>query len=122
VQPVVEAMLPKMVAQEAYRDALRTIMETSTPDGVIAALHAMASRPDSADVLRQTQVPAFVICGDRDEITPMRDAERMVSLLPHAELAPIARAAHMAHFEAAGQVNDLIAAFLGRALRNQPMA
>jgi pimeloyl-ACP methyl ester carboxylesterase len=40
----------------------------------------------------------------------------MVSLLPHAELAPIARAAHLANFEASEQVNNLVAAFLGRAL------
>ena len=114
---VIESMLPKMVAQDSYRDAVRKIMETASPQGVIGALKAMASRPDSAGTLRKTTVPAFVICGDRDEITPMRDAERMVSLLPNAELAPIARAAHMANFEAHEQVNDLIAAFLGRALR-----
>lgn len=114
---VIDAMLPKMVAQDAYRDDVRRIMETASPQGVIAALKAMAARPDSAETLRNATMPAFVICGDRDEITPMRDAERMVSLLPHAELAPIARAAHMANFESSEQVNNLIAAFLGRALR-----
>ncbi|HJW92094.1 MAG TPA: alpha/beta hydrolase [Thermoanaerobaculia bacterium] len=114
---VVEAMLPKMVAQDGFRDAVRRIMESSSPQGVIAALKAMAARPDSTETLRNATMPAFVVCGDRDEITPMRDAERMVSLLPHAELAPIARAAHMANYEASEQVNNLIAAFLGRALR-----
>ena len=114
---VIDAMLPKMVAQESYRADVRRIMETASPQGVIAALKAMATRPDSSGTLRNATMPAFVICGDRDEITPMRDAERMASLLPHAELAPIARAAHMANFEAHEQVNNLIAAFLGRALR-----
>jgi pimeloyl-ACP methyl ester carboxylesterase len=117
IKSVVDAMLPKMVAQDAYRDEVRRIMESSSPRGVIAALKAMAARPDSADTLRNATMPAFVICGDHDEITPMRDAERMVSLLPHAELAPIARAGHLAHFESSEQVNNLIAAFLGRALR-----
>jgi pimeloyl-ACP methyl ester carboxylesterase len=114
---VVEAMLPKMVAQDAYRDEVRRIMESSSPQGVIAALKAMAARPDSTQTLRSATMPAFVIAGDLDAITPMRDAERMVSLLPHAELAPIARAAHLANYEASEQVNNLIAAFLGRALR-----
>ena len=114
---VVEAMLPKMVVQDAYRDAARRIMESSSPQGTIAALKAMAARPDSTETLRNATMPAFVIAGDRDELTPMRDAERMVSLLPHAELAPIARAAHLANYEASEQVNNLIAAFLGRALR-----
>lgn len=114
---VVEAMLPKMVVQDAYRDAARRIMESSSPQGTIAALKAMAARPDSTETLRNAAMPAFIIAGDRDELTPMRDAERMVSLLPHAEMAPIARAAHLANYEASEQVNNLIAAFLGRALR-----
>jgi len=114
---VVEAMLPKMVVQEEYRADVRRIMESASPRGVIAALKAMATRPDSTETLRNATMPAFVIVGDRDEITPLRDAERMVSLLPNAEMAPIARAAHMANFEASEQVNNLIAAFLGRALR-----
>lgn len=116
---VVEAMLPKMVVQDAFRDEVRRIMESASPQGVIAALKAMATRPDSTATLRSATMPAFVIVGDRDEITPVRDAERMVSLLPHAEMAPIARAAHMANYEASEQVNNLIAAFLGRALRPQ---
>jgi len=106
-----------MVVQDAFRDDVRRIMETASPESVIAALKAMATRPDSTETLRNASMPAFVICGDRDEITPIRDAERMVSLLPNAELAPIARAAHMANFESSEQVNNLIAAFLGRALR-----
>jgi pimeloyl-ACP methyl ester carboxylesterase len=114
---VVEAMLPKMVVQEDYRADVRRIMESASPRGVIAALKAMATRPDSTETLRNATMPAFVIVGDRDEITPLRDAERMVSLLPNAEMAPIARAAHMANFESSEQVNNLIAAFLGRALR-----
>lgn len=114
---VVEAMLPKMVVQESFRDEVRQIMETASPRGVIAALKAMATRPDSTETLRNATMPSFVIVGDRDEITPVRDAERMVSLLPDAEMAPIARAGHMANFEASEQVNNLIAAFLGRALR-----
>jgi len=117
IASVVNAMLPKMVVQDDFRDEVRRIMESATPAGVIAALKAMATRPDSTETLRTATMPAFVIVGDRDEITPVRDAERMVSLLPNAEMAPIARAAHMANYEASEQVNNIIAAFLGRALR-----
>jgi 3-oxoadipate enol-lactonase len=117
-QSLIDEMLPKMIAQDAYREPARRIMETARAAGCIAALQAMAARPDSTETLRQAQMPALVIVGDRDEITPPRDAERMVTLLPHAEMAPIARAAHMANFESSEQVNNLVAAFLGRALRN----
>ncbi|HEX3581295.1 MAG TPA: alpha/beta hydrolase, partial [Thermoanaerobaculia bacterium] len=91
---VVDAMTPKMAIGADARAAIRRIMEESSPEGVIAALKAMAARPDSAETLRNANVPALIVVGDRDEITPPRDAERMISLVRHAEEAPIAKAAH----------------------------
>lgn len=111
---VVEAMVPKVAIGTESREAIRRIMEEASPRGVIAALKAMAARPDSTETLRNANVPALVVVGDRDEITPPRDAERMVSLLPHAEEAPIAKAAHAANFERPEQLNPLIHAFLFR--------
>lgn len=113
---VVDAMVPKMVVREPLREVVRHIMNSATPRGVIAALKAMAERPDSAATLRDANVPALVIVGEHDTITPLADAERMVSLMKTAELAPIANAAHLANFEASAQVNDLIPAFLARYL------
>lgn len=111
---VVEAMLPKMVFGGEKREAARRIMEGATTAGVIAALEAMASRSDSTETLRTLRAPALVVVGDRDEITPPRDAERMVALIPRAELAPIAQAAHMSSFERPQQLNPIVAAFLTR--------
>lgn len=111
---VVESMLPKMAITGEAQRAIRKIMEESSPEGVIAALNAMAARPDSAETLRNANVPALVVVGDRDEITPPRDAERMISLLKHAEEAPIAKAAHGANFERPEQLNPIIHAFLFR--------
>jgi pimeloyl-ACP methyl ester carboxylesterase len=111
---VVDAMLPKMVFGEHDRSRVRAIMETATPAGVVAALEAMAGRPDSTDTLRNVRVPALVVVGDRDAITPPADAERMAGLIPGAELAPIANAGHMANFERPEQLNPLPAAFLDR--------
>ncbi|HEX7190961.1 MAG TPA: alpha/beta hydrolase, partial [Thermoanaerobaculia bacterium] len=111
---VVDSMTPKMAIGAEAQAAVRKIMEESSPEGVIAALKAMAARPDSAETLRNAKVPALVVVGDRDEITPPRDAERMVSLIPHAEQAPIAKAAHAANFERPEQLNPLIHAFLFR--------
>jgi 3-oxoadipate enol-lactonase len=114
ISSVVEAMLPKMTYRSELRDDVRKIMESSTPAGVVAALHAMANRPDSTETLRNCRVPALVVVGDRDEITPPRDAERMVALIGHAEEAPIAKAGHLANFERPEQLNPIIHAFLFR--------
>ncbi len=113
---VVESMVPKMVVRESLRDVVRHIMQSASPAGVVAALKAMAVRPDSTETLRTCKQPALVIVGEKDPITTVRDAERMTSLMKSAELAPIANAAHLANFEAPAQVNDLVPAFLARYL------
>jgi pimeloyl-ACP methyl ester carboxylesterase len=114
IASVVDAMLPKMVFSEELQPRVRAIMETSSVDGTIAALKAMATRPDSAETLRNVDVAALVVVGDRDVITPPADAERMVAMIAKAEMAPIARGGHLANFERPMQLNPLITAFLAR--------
>ncbi|MEA2572356.1 MAG: hypothetical protein QOI24_4357 [Acidobacteriota bacterium] len=116
---VVESMLPKMTYSESLRPRVRAIMETSSKEGVIAALRAMASRPDSSGTLRNADVATLVVVGDRDVITPPSDAERMVAMIPKAEMAPIARAGHLANYEGSLQLNPLATAFLSRHI-NRP--
>lgn len=113
---LIDSMVPKMVVRESLRVVVQHMMQSATPAGVIAAQKAMAARPDSTETLRNANAPALVIVGDRDSITTTKDAERMVSLMKRAELAPIAAAAHLANFEAPAQVNDLVPAFLARYL------
>jgi pimeloyl-ACP methyl ester carboxylesterase len=59
----------------------------------------MAARPDSLDVLATMSVPALVVVGEEDELTPPSDAEAMVDVLPDARLVRIPRAGHMSSLE-----------------------
>lgn len=102
VQPVVDAMLPKMLTSGAPRELknrVRDIMLYSSVEGTIAALAAMANRADSSSLLPTLDIPALIVVGEEDAITPPADAERMARLLPHAKLVRIPNAAHMANFE-----------------------
>jgi pimeloyl-ACP methyl ester carboxylesterase len=114
---VVEAMLPKMIvpeAPDALRQRVRTIMESTSPDGVTAALRAMAVRHDSSSVLRGLSVPALVVVGERDPITPPSDAQRMAAAIPHAKLVQIANAAHLSNMEHPEEFNKAVRGFVSR--------
>jgi pimeloyl-ACP methyl ester carboxylesterase len=89
-------------------------MRSSSVDGVIAALSAMAARPDSSDTLRTATVPVLAIAGDRDPITPPSDAERMASLATDGTCAIIADAAHLANVEQPAELNRAVQTFLAR--------
>lgn len=117
ISPVVEAMLPKMIvpeAPEALRTRVRSIMESASAEGVTAALRAMAMRHDSTSVLPALSVPALVVVGDRDPVTPPSDAERMAAAIPHAKLVPIANAAHLSNMEHPEEFNKAVREFVAR--------
>jgi 3-oxoadipate enol-lactonase len=117
VRVVAESMLPKMLtahAPKAMAEEVKQIMLSSSPHGVVAALTAMAERPDSSATLRRIDVPALVMAGDADAITPPSDAARMAEALPRATPVTIRGAAHLANYEQPQQFNDAVSSFLRR--------
>lgn len=115
IDPVVEAMLPKMLTPAAppeMRDRVREIMSSSSREGVIAALRAMATRPDSTPELAKIAVPTLILVGEQDKITPPTDAERMTAAIPGARLVRVDGAAHLANYEKAAEVNRAVGAFV----------
>lgn len=116
IAPVVDSMLPKMLtatAPQEMRDRVREIMNTSSREGVIAALQAMAERADSTSVLPTINVPTLIVVGAEDAVTPPADAERMAAAIPNAKLVKIAGAAHLANVEKAEEFSEAVAGFLG---------
>jgi pimeloyl-ACP methyl ester carboxylesterase len=54
-------------------------------------------------------VPAIVVAGDRDRLTPIWHARRMAAVLPHSHgLVTVRGAGHMTPVEAPGPINDAL--------------
>jgi len=122
LDPIIETMLPKMLttdAPEAMRKRVREIMTSVSAEGAIAALRAMATRPDATDLLPAIHVPTLVIVGEKDAITPPAEAEKMAAAIPGAALSRIAGAAHLANYEQADEVNRICGAFLSKIDRSR---
>ena len=84
------------------------------PNTVKAAIGPMFTSLDLREAAPLLKAPALVIVGDKDKLTPPRQAHRLVELLPDAELVELAGIGHMAPVEAHGEVNALIRAFARR--------
>jgi pimeloyl-ACP methyl ester carboxylesterase len=88
------------VASADHRAYLRTM--------VALAAH------DASDVLSTVEVPALVIGGGHDTLTPAVAARRMAARMPHAECVLLPNASHYGLIEDE-PVNELIDRFLARA-------
>ncbi len=93
---------------------LRTIAGKSSPEAVMAALAALAARGDMTPALSGIKVPAAVLVGSEDKITPLPLSETMRSRIPGAELHLIADAGHFSNAENPAAFNARLVSFLKR--------
>jgi len=115
---VAEAMLPKLFApQTAERNpaiiaATKEVMLKTSPSGIAAALRGMAERLDVSGRLAEFDVPALVLCGQHDTISPPAEMRGFASQMPSARYIEIADAGHMSPLEQPAAVNAAIGEFL----------
>lgn len=85
----------QMVIDMAYGFGAETFVRQS---------RALQRRPDAQKVLRQTKVPALILCGAHDKVTPVKRHEFMAGLIPVARLEVFDAAGHMPTLETPEQV------------------
>lgn len=113
-----DAIVPKLFAPATYRqqpqivEATRQVILRTKPEGIAAALRGMAERPDVTAKLPQLDVPALVLCGQHDGISPPDEMRQIAAKLPNARFLEIADAGHMAPLEQPEAVNAAIREFL----------
>ena len=94
-----EAMLPRFFTPAAPPELIQRVRDIilRTPvSGITGALTAMRERPDSTPLLSElTGIPALVVVGDQDVITPPPLAQAMSSALPEGRLVQIPGAGHL---------------------------
>ena len=75
---------------------------------------AIMGRRGQADTLRGLKVPALVLCGSLDTLTPPRISEEMAQLAPDAELVMLQEVGHLSTMEAPDAVTASLNGFLER--------
>jgi pimeloyl-ACP methyl ester carboxylesterase len=115
-EQVPSPLLGKTTAAERPKlvERLRRMVEEASPQAVAWAQRAMAARPASLDVLAELAVPALVVVGEEDAITPVSDAEAMAAVLPDVVLTVIPAAGHLSSLEAPDTFNWAVRGLLAR--------
>ena len=125
IERLIESMLPRLLGETTLAsnpslvEEIREMMRLSRPEGVIAAIHAIAERLDSSDLLEligQKRVCTTIIVGREDRITPPAEMREMAERIDGATLVTIEEAGHLPNLERSGEFNEAIR----EALRRSP--
>lgn len=115
---LVHEVLPGLLADETREqrpkvvEQVRELVEQADPAAAAWAQRAMAVRPDSTQTLRAADVPALVVVGSADQLSPVADAEAMARALPQGRLEVIDGAGHLSSVEAPARFNAAVGGFL----------
>jgi len=118
-EAVANTMLQRMLSNQSRRDnaqltdrVYRTMAATPVA-GILGAIGAMRDRPDSFPLLPTLSgLPALIVVGDDDQLTPVDRAQAMADALPEARLAVVPGAGHLASVECPEATTALLADFL----------
>lgn len=105
---VLAATAPRAEIQQLMQD-----MALSLGEGVyIRQSRAMQRRPDQQKALRKAILPAAVICGAEDPLTPPRRHEFVADMLPYGQLQVIDGAGHLPSLEQPAATTRALRAWL----------
>ena len=118
IQVLVDDVLPALTGESTKRDRplvngrVRALLEAAPPAAAAWAQRAMAARPDSFETLKNVSVPALVVVGDEDTLSPPEDAEAMASALPDARLVVVPGSGHLTAVESPAAFTAAVRDFL----------
>ena len=106
--------LKDAVVNQRAASFLHGVAAKSSPEAVMAALAALAARPDAVPGLPKITAPTAILVGSQDKITPLPLSETMRSRIPGAELHLIPDSGHFSNAENPVAFNERLLSFLKR--------
>lgn len=91
---------------------IQSIIERTAPLSLCGTMLALAGRTDTTSSLAAITVPALIMAGEHDALTPPAAAQAMKEKIPQSEFYVIPSAAHMSNMENPEVFNKHLVEFL----------
>jgi 3-oxoadipate enol-lactonase len=91
---------------------VQAMIAAQRPEAIAGASEAMLSRLDSTPTLATITVPALLVVGEHDSITPPAISEEMQHAIPNSRLERLSGAGHLSSLERPAAFNGAVADFL----------
>jgi len=115
---VADEMILKLLGYTTRRtrpeivERVRSLATSSSANAIAGALHALMTRHDSTPLLSTIHVPALIVVGEEDTVTPRAAAEEMHRGIAGSHLVTIPGAGHLSNLEQSQAFNAALADFL----------
>lgn len=93
-------------------EAIREVILNTTQQTLVATVKALAKRPDTCEVLQSVKVPALIICGAQDTVTPPEKSQAMHSLMKNSVYKLIDGAGHLSNIDQPEAFNKHLGEFI----------
>lgn len=103
---------PEALKNEAITDLITDMAISIGQAGFVRQQEAILSRPDSRELLPRIGVPALVIGGSLDQLTPPEVVREIAAGIPNSQLHMIEGVGHLSPLEASEEVTPLLTRFL----------
>lgn len=119
---VVDDMLPKLLGETTRRtrpavvDRVRSIGLANSREAVAGMIRGLMTRQDSTPLLAKIHVPALIVVGAEDDITPPPLSEQMHAAIAGSRLVVLPSAGHLSSIEDSRAFNDAAIDFLNHRL------
>jgi pimeloyl-ACP methyl ester carboxylesterase len=117
-EPFFETMIPKLIGQTTIStrpdvvQGARMMMRKMSAEDINLVLRGMAERPDSVGDLKTISVPALIVIGEEDTLSPVADGELMRQNIPGSRIKVVPKAGHYAPWEQPEMVGTILRQFL----------
>jgi pimeloyl-ACP methyl ester carboxylesterase len=105
---------PDHLSNQALVDEGLRIMRAVGAAAGVRQLRAIVERADHRALLQRLDVPALVLCGRDDQVTPLQLSRDCAALMPDAELVIVENAGHWTPLEQPDAVAAALRALLAR--------
>jgi pimeloyl-ACP methyl ester carboxylesterase len=114
-----DGLAPKLFSAGASAEVVeraRTIASEQSIESFVATVEALRDRFDSTPTLADIDVPALVLVGDEDALTPPLAAKEIVAGLTEGRYAELSGAGHLCPLERPAKFNEEVLLFLHEVL------
>ncbi len=107
---LVDALLSP-AADLTAKARLRTMVESTPVETIVASLRGMAERPDRTELLGSITVPTLVVAGEEDGLIPPLDMHELAAAISGSEFVIVPGAGHLPPIERPEAFTEILLGF-----------